>query len=184
MKESPVGEKPVLKFNPFLFLVFLPFCCQFLPLKISGERTKGKKMWVCKEESVHQFYQTLFNHWGVRLRKQTDKKKQEVILVEDDPVADIKMEMHDLEMAMKGIDVDDENDFHPCSQDGYMANSPAKDVLTPEKSEVKGEVKGKGEVKSKVVQIDDADDDDDTITPVAMDLTSVEKRIADLQNLN
>ena len=127
---------------------------------------------------MHQFYATLFSHWGVRLRKQLDQKKQEVIIVEDDPVQEIKMEMHDLEMAMKGIDVDldDADDFRACSQDGYMASSPAKEVLTSEM----GKVKDEGGVKSEVVEIDD----DDPMTPVVMDLASVEKSIADLKNLN
>lgn len=131
------------------------------------------KIPLSKEHSVHQFYETLFRHWGVRLRNRVANQvsPSPVIVIDDeDPELDMKMELHDMEMALKGIDVGDHETeyFAPCSEDAYMLDTPH-------------EVEKGATLTSPKVEVIDIES---THSESSMDLATIDRKILELKFLD
>ena len=120
---------------------------------------------------MHQFYETLFHHWGVRLRNRVANPESPVIVIDDEnPELDTKMELHDMEMALKGIDVGDHEEYYACSDDAYMLGCS---VDTP-----KGEKGALTSPKVEVIEVEDAHANS------SMDLQTIDSKILELKFLD
>lgn len=109
------------------------------------------------------FYETLFRHWGVRLKSMaTDHQGAPIIEIpDDDPEKDAQQEIDDLKLAMKGELPDDDLAEIPLSQDPYLSNSPLEEQVDSPQSPAAA----------------------DGVVVVGMDLQAVDTRIQLLQTL-